>query len=73
MVLLFPQQLQDEVPQLDLSGARARLGLVGPVWEGEPWAERGAGKREKGEVRACRLSLAEGGGWVGRGCCCLND
>ena len=37
VVLLLPQQLQDEVPQLDLSRAGARLGLVGPVWEGEPW------------------------------------
>lgn len=31
MVLLLPQQLQDEVPQLDLSGTRTRLRLVGPV------------------------------------------
>lgn len=29
--LLLLQQLQDEVPQLDLPGARGRLGLVGPV------------------------------------------
>ena len=40
MVLLLPQQLQDEVPQLDLSGARAGLGLVGPLREGEPWVTR---------------------------------
>ena len=44
MVLLFPQQLQDEVPQLDLSGARARLRLVGPIREGKPW-----GTQERGE------------------------
>ena len=37
VVLLLPQQLQDEVPQLDLPGAGARLRLVGPVWEGKPW------------------------------------
>ena len=42
LVLLFLQQLQDEVPQLDLPGAGARLGLVGPVWEGDAWGE-GAG------------------------------
>lgn len=29
--LLLLQQLQDEVPQLDLPGARGRLSLVGPV------------------------------------------
>lgn len=40
MVLLFPEQLQNEVPQLDLPGARARLWLVGPLWEGKPWGER---------------------------------
>lgn len=36
MVLLLPQQLQDKVPQLDLSGAWTRLGLIGPVWERKP-------------------------------------
>lgn len=36
MILLFPEQLQNEVPQLDLSGTGARLGLVSPFWEGEP-------------------------------------
>lgn len=36
VVLLLPQQLQDEVPELDLSGARTRLRLVRPVWEGKP-------------------------------------
>jgi len=44
LILLLLQQLQDEVPQLDLPRAGTRLGLVGPVREGEPWAE-GAGKR----------------------------
>ena len=46
VVFLFLQQLQDEVPQLDLPGAGARLGLVGPVWEGDAWGE-GAGKWEE--------------------------
>lgn len=49
VVLLFPQQLQDEVPQLDLSGARARLRLVGPIRKGKPWGgrtgEKGASER----------------------------
>lgn len=37
LILLLLQQLQNEVPELDLSGAGARLGLVGPVWKSEPW------------------------------------
>lgn len=45
MVLLLPQQLQDEAPELDLSRAGARLGLVGPVGEGKPW---GGGGGERG-------------------------
>ena len=36
MIFFFPQQLQDEVPQLDLPGPGARLRLVSPVWEGKP-------------------------------------
>lgn len=36
VVLLFSKQFQDEVPQLDLPGARARLGLVRPIWKGKP-------------------------------------
>lgn len=40
MILLFPEQFQDEVPQLDLPGPGARLGLVSPFWEGEPSVSR---------------------------------
>lgn len=40
LVLLLPQQLQDEVPQLDLPRARGRLRLVGPIREGKPWGQR---------------------------------
>lgn len=40
MVLFFPEQLQDEVPQLDLSGPGARLRLVSPFWEGDPAVSR---------------------------------
>ena len=47
MVLLLPQQLQDEVPQLDLPGPGARLGLVGPVWEGETWVGEAEREGEK--------------------------
>lgn len=36
LILFLLQQLQNEVPQLDLSGSGARFWLVGPVWEGEP-------------------------------------
>lgn len=38
--LLLLQQLQDEVPQLDLPRARGRLRLVGPIREGKPWGQR---------------------------------
>lgn len=48
LILLLLQQLQDEVPQLDLSGPRARLWLVRPFWEGEPWV-RGRGARDGGK------------------------
>lgn len=37
VVFFFPQQLQDEVPQLDLSGAWTWLRLVGPFGEDKPW------------------------------------
>lgn len=37
VVLLFPQELQDEMPELDLPGAWAGLWLVGPLGEGKPW------------------------------------
>lgn len=40
MVLLLPEQLQDEMPELDLSGARARLWLVRPFREGKPCTVR---------------------------------
>ena len=43
--LLLLQQLQDEVPQLDLPGARGRLGLVGPVGEGQAWGGEGGQHR----------------------------
>lgn len=36
MILFFPEEFQDEVPQLDLPGPRARLRLVSPVWECKP-------------------------------------
>lgn len=36
MILFLPEQLQDEVPQLDLPGPGARLRLVSPVWECKP-------------------------------------
>lgn len=36
VVFFFPQQLQDEVPQLDLPGSGAGLGLVGPFRKGKP-------------------------------------
>ena len=42
-VLLLLQQLQDEVPELDLPAPGARLGFVGPVWIGNTtssWGER---------------------------------
>lgn len=63
MIFFFPEQLQDEVPQLDLSGPRARLGLVGPVREGEPWAEGSRTERRRTGLRpvicpaACRGGL----------------
>lgn len=63
LVLLLLQQLQDEVPQLDLSGPGARLGLVGPVREGEPWAEGSRTERRRTGLRpvicpaACRGGL----------------
>ena len=43
--LLLLQQLQDEVPQLDLPGARGRLGFVGPVGEGQAWGGEGSQRR----------------------------
>ena len=46
MVLLLPQQLQDEVPQLDLPRAGARLRFVGPVWKGKPWGGEGGDQGE---------------------------
>lgn len=48
MILFFPEQLQDKVPELDLPGPRARLGLVGPFWEGDPCEKRD--KRAEGLV-----------------------
>ena len=39
LVFLFPQQLQDKVPQLDLPGAGGRLRLVGPIREGKAWRQ----------------------------------
>ena len=44
LVFLFPQQLQDKVPQLDLPGAGGRLRLVGPIREGKAW------RRDAGEL-----------------------
>lgn len=44
LVLLLLQQLQDEVPQLDLPRTGAWLRLVGPIWEGKPCGQT---KREK--------------------------
>lgn len=41
LVFLLLQQLQDEVPQLDLPGAWAWLWLIGPVWEGDAWGKAG--------------------------------
>lgn len=40
MILLLPEQLQDEVPKLDLSGPGARLWLVSPFWKGKPWMDQ---------------------------------
>lgn len=54
MVLLFPEQLQNEVPQLDLPGARARLWLVGPLWEGKPWRwKRGVQMDDRDKEKSC--------------------
>jgi len=40
VILFFPEQLQDEVPQLDLSGPGARLWLVSPLWESDPYKRK---------------------------------
>ena len=46
--LLFLQQLQDEVPQLDLPGARGRLCFIGPVRELIPFNMKRARSRQSG-------------------------
>ena len=59
LVFLFPQQLQDKVPQLDLPGAGGRLRLVGPIREGKAWRQE-AGKWP--QVSAPRRGLGGPGG-----------
>lgn len=55
--LFLLQQLQDEVPQLDLPGAWRRLGFVGPIWEGQTWGGRVRGS--PAVLRPCTSQLQE--------------
>lgn len=65
MILLFPEQLQDEVPKLDLSGPGAWLWLVSPFWKGKPWMDQ-----ESNGLVGCNLNSSQNNkiGVAGRHC-----